>query len=46
MAPFTYFHCPLPVANTALPYYTEVANIIASPAVGPSIAAADSIAMD
>jgi len=65
MAPFTYFHFPLPITNTTLPYYTVVTilvfnasgvaflmrdrasfRLVTSPAVDPSIAAADSIVMD
>ena len=44
--PFTCFHWPSPVANTMLPYHTMAADIITSPVVDPSIAAAGSIAMD
>ena len=46
MAPFTYCHCPLPIANTTLPYYTVATNIVTSPVVDPSIAVADSIVRD
>lgn len=43
IAPFAYFHCPLPIINTTVPYYTVATDIITPPVVGPSIVEADSI---